>query len=68
MPSTWNMWSWVVLVVAWWLGGCGADSSKFTTSLRPQDGLVVILPGIEGEGPLSYAVAKACPTAGWTTA
>ncbi len=41
------------------LAGCtGASKSSFTTSSRQERGMVLILPGIEGEGALSYAIRQ----------
>jgi pimeloyl-ACP methyl ester carboxylesterase len=36
--------------------GCGRTNDQFVTPDRLGRGLVVVLPGIEGEGPLSYAI------------
>jgi pimeloyl-ACP methyl ester carboxylesterase len=46
------------------LVGCGARSSRFTVSHRMDRGVVILLPGIEGEGPLSYAVRDGINDAG----
>jgi len=45
--------------------GCGGPSkSPFTTKPRQEKGMVLLLPGIEGEGPLSYAVRGGLNDAG----
>ena len=47
------------------VGGCaGADAARYNTTERQQQGLVLLLPGIEGEGPFSYAVRQGLDEAG----
>ncbi|OPX25050.1 MAG: hypothetical protein B1H04_00830 [Planctomycetales bacterium 4484_123] len=41
-----------------WLAGCGPVNEQYVGPARLEHGLVIILPGIEGEGPLSYSVRQ----------
>lgn len=54
-----------LLALAVIVAGCrGADSLQFTHPQREARGLVFVLPGIEGEGPSSYAVRAGLDEAG----
>jgi len=44
--------------------GCSPTNDQLVTQERLESGLVVILPGIEGEGPLSYSVRDGLRRAG----
>jgi len=44
--------------------GCGADNSRFTTADRLENGLVIILPGIEGESELNRDIRRGLVSAG----
>ncbi len=48
--------------------GCSETNKEFVTPERLNNGLVVILPGIEGEGPNSYSIRRGLLKAGVTAA
>ncbi len=54
----------VLVTVAVAAVGCSPTNEEFVTPQRLQQGLVVILPGIEGEGPLSYGLRDGLLRAG----
>lgn len=51
-------------VAALALGGCSPTNEEMVTPERLDQGLVIVLPGIEGEGPLSYGVRDGLVRAG----
>ncbi len=56
--TTWRT-AGLCLLAATVLAGCtGISPSEFTTEDRLDRGIVILLPGIEGEGPASYAVRR----------
>lgn len=74
MKTCGHFWLLVVLVASAAATGCSPTSEEFVTPERLDHGLVIILPGIEGEGPLSYnirtgllrgGVASALPIYRW---
>jgi len=52
------------LLTAALAAGCGETSDKFASPQRLSCGLVILLPGIEGEGPLSYSIRDGLSRAG----
>jgi pimeloyl-ACP methyl ester carboxylesterase len=56
---------WIVLIASLVLGsGCGAGNAEFLTEDRLAQGLVIILPGIEGEGFANYNIRDGLVAAG----
>ena len=54
----------ILAAVGLWLVGCGNVNEEYVVPARLERGLVIILPGIEGEGPLSYSVRQGLLDAG----
>jgi len=53
---SWAVWSVIAAVAV--LSGCGADNARFTTPERMDEGLVVILPGIEGVSEMNLDIRR----------
>jgi len=53
------------LALATVVGGCsGGDNALYTTADRLENGLVIILPGIEGESPMNHDIRRGLGIAG----
>lgn len=46
------------------VGGCGMSNAQYMTEQRLDNGLVVILPGIEGESPMNHDIRRGLVAAG----
>ncbi|HAU39290.1 MAG TPA: hypothetical protein DCX07_16465 [Phycisphaerales bacterium] len=61
MRKTWIP---VLLACATAAGGCGASNAQFLTEDRKSNGLVIILPGIEGESRFNHDIRRGLVSAG----